>query len=266
LGPVEHISSDVVRKNVEILKIILNRVSQLYEDPSSKDTSTKSILVFMHRIRGEIRFFDPYSDTIDPREWTCLRFCFSASPKSQESFSLDVSNIEEKCFSWEDLKPEAFTTLKETIKTVRFLSRLYPKLPNLSTTLKKFSLTDVDSLFNRFAGKDIIHEAWYSLDKKETESLLSAYPSGTFLFRKDSFAEILEEQLSLSHKETIACITLSFTSDMKQICDKTLVKNKKGWTVYNDDPNLETQFYPSIYSLLDSLKNIINTPLILLKK
>jgi hypothetical protein len=249
LGPVEHISSDVVRKNVEILKIILNRVSQLYEDPSSKDTSTKSILVFMHRIRGEIRFFDPYSDTIDPREWTCLRFCFSASPKSQESFSLDVSNIEEKCFSWEDLKPEAFTTLKETIKTVRFLSRLYPKLPNLSTTLKKFSLTDVDSLFNRFAGKDIIHEAWYSLDKKE-----------------DSFAEILEEQLSLSHKETIACITLSFTSDMKQICDKTLVKNKKGWTVYNDDPNLETQFYPSIYSLLDSLKNIINTPLILLKK
>lgn len=258
-------STDIVRKNIEILKIILNRVSQLYEDPSKSDSKAKSVVVFMHRIRGEIRFFDPYSDVIDPKEWTCLRFCFSPSPLIHESFSLDISNVEEKYFSWEDLGAEAFSALKETIKTIQFLSRFYPKLTNLSTTLKEFSITNVDSLLSRFAGKDIIHEAWFNLDKEHAETLLSTYPPGTFLFRKDPFASILEEQLSLSHKEKVVCLTLSFVTNSEQVCDKTLVKRSQGWTLYNDSPNLDGCCYPSIYSLLDSLRSYIHSPLILEK-
>jgi len=258
-------SADVVRKNIEVLKIILNRVSQLYEDPSISDAKAKSIVVFMHRIRGEIRFFDPYSDVIDPKEWTCLRFCFSPSSNTQQSFLLDISNVEEKCFSWEDLEPEAFANLKETIKTIQFLSTFYPKLQNLSTTLKEFSLINVDSLLDHFGGKDIIHEAWYNLDKEHAETLLSSYPPGTFLFRKDAFASILEEQLSLTHEEKIVCITLSFVTDSQQVSDKTLVKRLQGWMVYNDNPELNGCCYPSIYSVLDSLRSFIYSPLILEK-
>ena len=258
-------STDVVRKNIEVLKIILNRVSQLYEDPSISDTKAKSIVVFMHRIKGEIRFFDPYSDMIDPKEWACLRFRFSAPSSTNQSFLLDISNVEEKCFSWEDLQPEAFTTLKETIKTIEFLSTFYPKLQNLSTTLKEFSLTNVDSLLDRFAGQDIIHKAWYNLDKEHAETLLSSYPPGTFLFRKDPFASILEEQLSLSHEEKIVCITLSFVTAREQVSDKTLVKRPEGWMLYNDSPQLDGCCYPSIYSLLDSLRALVHSPLILEK-
>jgi len=253
-------ATDIVRKNIEILKVILNRVSKLYEDPLSTDITPKSIVVFIHKTEGELRFFDPYSESIDPKEWSCLRVCFLPSSTAYESFSVDVSNIEEKFFSWEDLKPEAFINLKETLKTLQFLSKFYPKLQNFSSVLKEFSLANVDTLLQRFTSKDIIHEAWHNVDKTQAEALLSAYPPKTFLFRKDPFASILEEQLSLAHNEKILCITLTFITEEKNVCDLTLVKRNQGWSIYNDNPILDDCYYPSIHSLLDSLRSKINTP------
>ena len=256
------LQNETIRKNIEIFKIILKKVTQLQENPSGVDKTTQSVLVFLHRVRGEIRFFDHYAETLNPNEWTCLRFHFSPSPLSQESFSIDVSNVNEKHFSWEELQPEAFFNLKETIKTIQFISCFLPKLKNLSSILKEFSLTNLDLLLNRFQSQDIVHETWHDLTRKECEQLLLNHPPGVFLFRKDEFASILEEELSLAHKQKMSCITLSFVSSPKKISDLTLVKTKDGWSFYNDNPDLEEARYPTVYSLLDSMRGVCNTPLI----
>lgn len=257
------LQNEVVRKNIEIFKIILKRVTQLYENTANADKSTQSVLVFMHRARGEIRFSDHYPESLDPKEWTCIRFHFSPSPFSLESFSIGISNACENHFSWEELQPEAFSRLKETIRTIRFISGFLPKLKSFLSILKEFSLTNVDTLISRFHSKDIIHESWHNLDRKNCERLLSNHSPGVFLFRKDEFASILEEQLSLTHKEIISCITLSYVSAFKKISDLTLVKVKEEWSLYNDSPDLEGVRYPTVYSLLDSMRGALNTPLII---
>lgn len=254
--------NEIIRKNVEVFKIILKRVSQLYENASGIDKTAQSVLVFMHRSRGEIRFFDHYAESLNPNEWTCIRFHFSPSNFSQESFSVGISNVNEKHFSWEELQPEAFFNLKETIKTIQFISKFLPKLKSFSSVLKEFSLTNIDTLFKHFPSQDIIHEAWHNLDRNECEQVLLNHPPGVFLFRKDEFASILEDQLSLTHKQKITCITLSYASSIKKISDLTLVKTNEGWTLYNDNPDLEEAKYPSVYSLLDSMRGVCNTPLL----
>ncbi len=254
--------NEMIRKNIEVFKIILKKATQLQGNPLKVDETTQSILVFIHRSKGEIRFFDHYAETLNPGEWTCIRFHFSPSPISQESFSVDISNVNEKYFSWEELQPEAFFNLKETIKTIQFISLFLPKLKNLSSILKEFSLTNLDVLLNRFQNQDIVHEAWHDLTRKECEQLLLNHPPGVFLFRKDEFASILEGELSLAHKQKISCITLSFVSSPKKISDLTLVKTNEGWSLYNDSPDLEEVRYPTVHSLLDSKRGVCNTPLL----
>ena len=122
------LQNETIRKNIEIFKIILKRVTQLQENATGIHQDAQSVLVFLHRTRGEIRFFDPYAETLNPNEWTCVRFHFSPSPVSQESFSIEISNANGKHFSWEELAPDAFLNLKETIKTIQFISRFLPKL------------------------------------------------------------------------------------------------------------------------------------------
>jgi hypothetical protein len=138
------LQNETIRKNIEIFKIILKRVTQLQENATGIHQDAQSVLVFLHRTRGEIRFFDPYTETLNPNEWTCVRFHFSPSPVSQESFSIEISNANGKHFSWEELAPGAFLNLKETIKTIQFISRFLPKLKNfLSPGLAYFSFATI---------------------------------------------------------------------------------------------------------------------------
>lgn len=259
------LQNETIRKNVEIFKIILKKATQLHGNSSQVDKSTQSVLVFLHRARGEIRFFDNYAEPLNPSEWSCIRFHFSPSSISQESFSLNISNVNEKHFSWKDLEPEAFFNLKETIKTMQFISRFLPRLKSFPLILKEFSLTNLDALLSRFPGQDIVHEAWHDLNRKECEQLLLRHSPGTYLFRKDEFASILEEELSSTHKQKMMCITLSYVSSIKKISDLTLVNTKDGWSIYDGSPNLEEPTYPTIDSLIDSMKGVLHTPFILVQ-
>jgi hypothetical protein len=255
------IKNDIVRKNVEIFKIILKKAMQAQEDMNTTKI-TQHFNAFINRARGEIRFADLHTEPLDEKEWEAISFNFSAPKEAEESFSIEISDINEQCFSWKGFQPEAIVTLKETLKTIQFISKFLPRLKNLSAVLREFSLTNLDTFLDQLSTKDLIHEAWHSLTKQECEKLLMKQSPGVFLFRKDEFASILEDQLSLNHKEQIRCITLSYVSSFGKISDLTLVKRKKGWVIYNDDPTLEELIYPSARSLLESLRGTLKTPLL----
>ena len=255
------IQNDIVRKNVEIFKIILKRATQAHEE-SRTDNVMQHFKAFVHRSRGEIRFSDFNAEQLDTREWTLVSFQFSLHETPEESFSIDITDIDAHSFSWSTFNPEAFSTLKETLKTIQFIARFLPRLKSLSALFREFSLMNLDTFLDQLTTKDLIHESWHSLNRLECEKLLLIHPPGMFLFRKDEFASLLEEQLSQEHKIQIQCITLSYVSSLKKISDLTLVKRAKGWVVYNNDPCLEGSLYPSIRSLFESLRGILKTPLL----
>ncbi len=253
------VQNDIVRKNVEILKIILNQAIQAREE-SKLETLTQCFNAYVHKDRGEIRFRDLTVSSLDTYEWSQVSFIFSLSNNSEESFSLDISNTNSDVFSWDELNPKAFAALKETLKTIQFISKFLPKLKRLSEVLREFSLMNLDTFLDELPTKDLIHEAWHSLQREECEKLLINHQPGTFLFRQDTFAAILESELSKEHNKTIKCITLSYVSGLHKISDLTIVKQDTRWIIYNNDPSLNSCPYPSARSLLESLRSILKTP------
>jgi hypothetical protein len=85
--------------------------------------------------------------------------------------------------------------------------------------------------------------------------------SGTYLFRKDHFTDILEKQLCYAHKTIVKCVTLSYLNIESNVCEITLVRTHDGWLVYNDDPTLSEPVYPDIDTFLDNMKGVLKKPL-----
>lgn len=252
--------NETVQKNLEVFKIILKKATYLYEIKS--ESKAQYFRAFIHRNRGEIQFPDLTTNYLDTKDWAPVFFHFSLPTYPEESFSLDISNLDHSQFSWGGLESMALTNLKETVKTMQFIARFLPKLSNLSAVLREFSAMNLDSFVEKISSKNLIHEAWHGLTKTECEHKLSKEQAGTFLFRKDPFAAMLEELLSQEHKQKIHCITLSYQSVDQKACDLTCVKKSTQWIAYNDDPKLTGLCYPSIHALLNSFRHLLKMPLL----
>src|SRR5262249_28364183 len=150
----------------------------------------------------------------------------------------------------------------ETVKTIQLMAKFLPRIQSLTSTFREFSQINLDSFLDEIPTKDLIHEAWAQIGHEECEKLLSDKPPGTFLFRQDEFAMMLEEQLKEAHKKSVKCITLTYLNSKHRVVDHTLVKKKEGWVVYNDDPCLRGSVYPNVRALLDSFRGVLKLPLL----
>lgn len=255
------IENDIVRKNIEIFKIILKRAIQFHETAETEKTA-QHFKAFIHRGCGEIRFSDFSGEPLDAHNWAPVSFLFSLPKTEEESFSINISDLNEHSFTSEGFQSTALSAIQETLKTIQFISKFLPRLKNLSAVLKEFSLMNLDTFLDTLSTKDLVHEAWHFLKRDECERLLLKQPQGTFLFRKDEFATVLEKRLKIEHKEPITCITLSYVAYFNKTSDLTLIKKKNGWLIYNDDPSLSGPIYPSASSLLESLRGVLKSPLL----
>ena len=255
------VRDETVRRNIEIFKIILKRASHV-ADSLRVDERNQFFSAFIHKLNGEIRFSDLSSEPLDSRDWVVVSFSFSLPKNTEEWVSFEVVGTDGVLFSWDGFAPEALAALRETIKTILLMAKFLPRLQSLTSTLKELSKINVDSFLESLSAKDLIHEAWYQIDRVTAELLLRHQPAGTFLFRQDEYAKILERQLSLAHKEPIRCITLTYINSFERVSDLALVRNKMGWVIYDDDPSLRGPIYPSAKVLLDSLKKEIQSPLL----
>jgi hypothetical protein len=255
------IRDEIVRRNVEIFKIILKRASHSAE-ASQTEKKSQDFKAFVHRLTGEVRFTDLNSEPVDSSDWVVVSFYFSLPENGADSITFEVSGREDALFSWDGFQPQALDALKETVKTIQLMAKFLPALQSLSATFRDFSQVNLDSFLDEIPTKDLIHEAWRQVDHRQCEEILSKKPAGTFLFRQDEFAAILEGQLSEAHKKPLKCITLTYVNPMNRIVDTTLVKKKEGWIVYNDDPCLRGPVYPTVRSLLDSFREVLRVPLL----
>lgn len=255
------VENDIVRRNVELFKVLLKKSCQ--QTTSNKDLEGKIYQAFIHKVNGELRFND-ISAEVTSKElslWRPITLRVVAHRGALDKLECEI--IEKQISpSEEGVGVEAFKVLEETLKTIQIIARLLPNVHSLPRLFMEFSQVHLEVSEVKRSHSDIVHDAWHQLDRLQTEAILEAEETGSFLFRKDEYAAILEEELARAHDRKIKCITLSYLDHEEKVCDLTLVKNSQGWLVYNDDPNLIEPTYPDMDAFLDNMKGILRAPII----
>ena len=161
--------SDIVRRNIEVFKIILKRASHVGSYPSL-DEREQMFKIFVHKVRGEVRFPDLSSEPLDSKDWIAATFHLRIPETTKEDIVFNVSGMDGSFFSWNGLDAEAFSSLKETIKTIQLMTKFLPRLKSFTSTLREFSQMNIDSFLDELPAKDLIHEAWHQLSREDCES------------------------------------------------------------------------------------------------
>lgn len=224
-----------VRQNVDTLLDLFKRI---------RKQSTKSTLRYRTWIdckTGQLCFTEEgkVPPQLKNKEWKQLDLTCSYDVKSGQM------RLEERDPSAINLKPTAMRIFQESIKA-------FKKLENSSSCIVKVA----DQL--------LLSKIWHPVDRYEAESILLQQPIGTYLCRKDAFAELLEEQLSSQLAKKISLWTLSVLQAGNKCSDYTLVHVDGSWQIYNDDISLSQKRFSSLSQLIESIKGICRYPLTLI--
>lgn len=231
-----HIQSEAVRRNIHLFKCVIE---------SRQATLKRDYQAAINYLTGAMRFSE--TETLDRKEWKHLMLHFDLEQHSV-TFQEDLSEKE----ALQTFDPQANRVMKETLK-------VFQVVVSQIRELAEFSQIHLESIPSQAVAKDIIHETWHQLNRIQTEEILYKRPRGSYLFRKDEYATLLERELSETGKN-IKCITLSFLDKKDVVRDRTLVKGEKGWLLYNDDPNLQGEVFESIVGLLASFETALTFP------
>lgn len=237
----------VVRQNVILFMDVLSQAEQ------KSLTAKKTFRAWLHCRSGELFFTNPS----EGRECkpVFLNFCYDPVQGEIQLF------IQEKkdSFFLGDLSPNAQRVFQETMRTFTEIALRLKGPSDLKTKLSVLSHLIVDIILP--ADRNVLMAAWHLVDRMQAESLLENLPSGTFLFRKDSFTEVLEDQLKEQLKKPIKCFTLTLSHENHIISDYTLVYVDGRWQIYDDDPLLQQPSFPNLKSLLSSFQGNAKYPL-----
>ncbi|HEY5235987.1 MAG TPA: SH2 domain-containing protein, partial [Rhabdochlamydiaceae bacterium] len=125
----------------------------------------------------------------------------------------------------------------------------------------EFSHIEFEPSVQEIIGRDFLQEAWHAVKREDAELMLLNTAPGTYLFRKDRFAGVMEEIISAAKKSSVQCITLSYLDPKGQVRDRTIVTWKDHWLFYDDDPTLSGRYFESLEHLLSSMETVLKRPL-----
>jgi uncharacterized protein Usg len=175
-------------------------------------------------------------------------------------FLIEEREVLIKGFRCDDLTPIAFNIVRNTMQMLNAICQNLKGPSNLDTKISVLTRLVIDGTVSH-TDRNILIDAWHPVDRIEAEALLSDKPVGTYLFRRDSFSEILEQQLCAQHKKLIKCFTLTFSEVNEKFSDITLVHCDGKWQHYDDDPSLRNPSFPELKDLLDLWKEQLKHPL-----
>ncbi len=232
------VKDKTVKNNLELLKEILRRAK------------LKRPKAWIEVTTGEMRTEAPTQG-----KWKIVQICLENISKNALCLEIheDTQDAEKK-FDIQGWTMRARRVVLETIHAINV------RLENLSQEkaeefLDHFLSADIDLMTkHRQGGDDLVYAAWYDLDREGVERLLEGCPKGTYLFRKDPFASVLEQELRSRFGRDADCITLTYIDEEGLIRDKTLVYKGKGIVIYNDDPNVSGPSYASISDMILSMQ------------
>lgn len=128
-------------------------------------------------------------------------------------------------------------------------------------SIQEFAHIEFKESLDEIMGRELLREGWHAVERNEAELMLLNSTPGTYLFRKDRFARLMEEILSSAKQSRIRCYTLSYLDPQRQVREKTIVTWKDHWIFYDDDPTLSGKYFESLETLLTSLGTLLKKPL-----
>lgn len=255
------ISDESVRQNVAVFLEALHKAGQGEGQPSAAGAE-KVYNAWLHLETGQLRFAQlaGESEYLEKKQWKPVRFTFQYNPTEGEiAFLLDEGE-KDLAFHGKDLSPAALQILQKTMKVFTELGKKLKGPSDLDTKMAVlFKLAILPATSDH--ARNLMIDLWQNADRMQAESLLAGKPVGTYLFRKDPYAAILEEQLKGALSKEVHCFTLTYSQEDSQISDCTIVHVDGGWQIYNDDPSLQMPPFSDLKELVASFKGELRYPL-----
>lgn len=246
-----------VRQNIELFKQLINRQGQKGEEVFQ--AAKKGYKAFINRKTGELRFSELNEKTGLSEDWKAV--VIQVHPK-EEAGVFEVVAVDEKgTFDISQLGKEAYSLLAETFRVLNQLAYDPQHRKDLFWVLRQIAILDFVISEEEEGERNLIHDAWYSVDRIEAEKLLSGTEVGTYLFRKDEYAKDLEDTLNQTFPYPVTCITLTYCDENEKISEKTLVYAEGTWRFYDDDTTLSGQSYENVKALLATQGKKLKFPL-----
>lgn len=248
------VDNQVVRKNIELFLQIMQRAEE------KKAAPEKEFSAYIHRTTGQL-FFDGLkkgaSLSLD-REWQPIQLTYRFDPIARE-ISFELAKGQEGELA--DLAPSAEKVMRQTIGVLQKIASQLAGPSDLETKLSVITRHLHIDLDAAGQNKNLMVAIWRHCDRREAEDLLMAKPVGTYLFRKDFYAEVLEAVLSERFGREVKCITATFLADRLKITDLTFVHIDHCWKQYNDDVSLQGKGHPELLQVLQDFKQFLRFPL-----
>lgn len=262
------VRDEAVQKNIELFKKLVEKQKRL-QKPAAQNAleikNSKTYMVFLNRQTGALLFPEIVDDLAELKERTwrpiCIRVRNFRYPHHKAEFEVIEDERNEAVFKYSDLEPLAMQVLAETIKVLNAMSHHLKTHLDIEEALQEFCLAKVE-FSTKMKSKSILYKAWHQLDRIEAEQLLHQQEEGAYLFRKDYYTLILEDQLCRRYRIVIKCWTLTVLQTKGKVTDYTIVEIDGKWLFYNDDPNLQEAWFNSIEELLETKKDIIRSPIL----
>src|SRR5579872_7458596 len=251
------VHNPTVHKNLELMKLLLKR------DEERVSPKGKVYPLYINRFKGDFLIAGQGREPVNLKEKEWKKILVRMEISSEEKhLHFELLEDNQSSLKAGDLEPVAQRVLQETHRVLNYISRDLEQRMAADAALKEIPYVTIALSEAEKEKKDLVHEAWHQVDRLEAEQLLGEHPVGAFLFKKDIYAIYLEQQLEKSLQQSVKCITLTISEEKRKVSDFTLVKSSKGWLIYNDDPQLPGPYYPSVYILLETMKDKLIMPLV----
>lgn len=247
------ILDQLVRRNIGSFKHLLEKRAQMMGRTLA--AATKTYRAYVNRRTGDIVFEAPTKKT---KEWKEITILMSQDTPTS---TFEVTAVEDPLVFACDLETRAEIILSKTISILNQIAYnpKGEKDPNwIERSLSQLKLEP----FEEGDPERLLLQAFHDVDREGAEKLLSGIGMGRYLFRKDTFAGLLEETFSRELEEPISCYTLDYTSREERVVEHTICVNRGRWYFYQDDPLFRNNGFSSLRGLLESIGRELSRPLL----
>ncbi len=246
-----------------------------FKDEGEREEKKRKYRVLLNRKTGDMRFAQKITaiekhiaskgqEKIE--DWKEVRIvAHQEGPKEKTEF--EVVDAEGQNLRPADLEPLAWKIASETIEILNQKVKEAKGAPR-EMLAEEAALADLSSIHLAQAKEQVEGVAGWmgSLSRIDAEKILERRQVGTYLIRQgDEITVSIAFHFSEENVLPIHPYLLTVVEEEEKISDILLLQTAKGWTFYHDDPNLADaklyHYYPSLSSLLQSIKKVARYPL-----
>jgi hypothetical protein len=165
-----------------------------------------------------------------------------------------------------EIDPIAWRIASETLAVLNAMGEAYREM-GLDLLPEDAALADLSEIkWTPVTGQIESMAGWQGkMGRIEAEQKLQHKAVGTYLFREaDELDRSIAFHLAKENQIQIHFYLLTVVEEEAKISDKLILYSERGWTLYNDEPDLDSlvyHYYPTIEALLESMKSSAKKPL-----